>query len=99
MEIIVWSSGEKYKKTKKMEKPLVNSNNEIIRNIPYRGEYNIRKKDRTNDRRECEIMEREMLVQTYQNPFFNKNYNDVLLDQEKYLKPQNSSSEILSQKD
>ena len=91
METIVWSSGEKYEKSQKIQKPLLNSNNEIITNVPYRGEYTIRRKDRTNEKRESEIVEREMLVQTYQNPFFNKNYNEVLSDQEKYLKPQNSS--------
>ena len=32
-----------------------------------------------------------MLAQTCQNPFFNKNFNDVVFDQEKYLKPQSSS--------
>ena len=91
METIVWKSGETFEKTLKKEKPLLNDKNEIIHNIPYRGEYNIRKKDRTNEKRECEIMEREMLAQTCQNPFFNKNFNDVVFDQEKYLKPQSSS--------
>jgi hypothetical protein len=91
MEVKVWSSGDKFERTKKEDKPLLNSKNEVIHNVPCRGEYTIRKKDRTNEKRKGEIMEREMLVQTYQNPFFNKNYNDVLCDQETYLKPQNSS--------
>ena len=92
METKVWTSGDKFERTKKEDKPLLNSKNEIIRNVPCRSEYTIRKKDRTNEKRALEIMEREMLVQTYQNPFFNKNYNDVLSDQETYLKPQNSST-------
>ena len=91
MECIVWKSGETFEKTKKQDKPLLNKKNEVIHNVPYRGEYNIRKKDRTNEKKETEIMEREMLVQTCLNPFFNKDYNDVLSDQETYLKPRNSS--------
>jgi len=34
MEEIVWSSGEKCEKTKKMNKPVLNDKNEIIHNIP-----------------------------------------------------------------
>ena len=90
MEVIVWSSGEKYEKTQKSQKPLLNANNEIIRNVPCRGEYNIRKNDKTNEQRRDEIMDRSMLIQTCQNPFLTKNFDDVLSDQEKYLIPKNS---------
>lgn len=31
-----------------------------------------------------------MTIQTFQNPFLHKNIGQVLDDQEKYLKPQNS---------
>ena len=31
-----------------------------------------------------------MIVQTYINPFLSKNFNDVVEDQEKFLKPKNS---------
>ena len=90
MEVIIWNSGDKYEKTKKGLKPLLNANNEIIHNVPCRGEYNIRKKDKTNEQRRDEIMDRSMLIQTRQNPFLTKNFNDVLSDQEKYLIPKNS---------
>lgn len=90
MEVIVWSSGDKYEKTPKDQKPLVNDKNEIIHNVPTRGEYNIRKTDKINEDRRDEIMERQMLIQTSQNPFFNRDFGDVLTDQEKYLIPQNS---------
>jgi len=36
-------------------------------------------------------MDRQMFAQTCQNPFLNKNYTDVLSDQDKFMKPQNSS--------
>ena len=72
------------------ETPLVNDKNEIIHNIPSRGEYTIRKKDTDNEQRRDEIMERQMLIQTCQNPFLHKNFDEVLSDQEKYLIPQNS---------
>ena len=90
MEVIVWNSGEKFEKTKKKQKPLVNDKDEIIHNVPTRGEYNIRKKDIDNENKRDEIMERQMLIQTSQNPFFNKSFSDVLSDQEKFLIPQNS---------
>ena len=90
MEVKVWSNGETYQKSNKDQKPLLNSKNEIIHNIAYRGEYNIKKNDKINEEKSDELMERQMLVQTFQNPFLHKNFNDVLADQEKYLKPQNS---------
>ena len=90
MEVIVWSNGEKYEKSKKEQKPLLNDKNEIIHNVAFRGEYTIRKKDRINEQKRDEIMERSMLTQTYQNPFLYKDFNDVISDQEKYLMPKNS---------
>jgi hypothetical protein len=95
MEEIVWSTGEKYQKSNKDQKPILNSNNEIIHNVASRGEYVLKKSDRENElknelKRE-EIMERCMTVQTFQNPFLSKDFNQVLLDQEKYLKPLNSN--------
>lgn len=98
MEVVVWSTGEKYNKSTKNQKPILNSNNEIIHNLIYRGEYILKKNDRENElknelKRE-EIMERCMTAQTYQNPFLQKSFNDVLLDQEKYLIPQNSNTEV-----
>ena len=97
MEVVIWSTGEKYNKSNKNEKPILNSNDEIIHNVIYRGEHIGKKTDRENElknelKRE-EIMERCMTTQTYQNPFLYKNFNDVILDQEKYLIPQNSNME------
>ena len=85
MEQLIWCSGEKPEKTSKTQKPILNDKNEIINNIPIRGEYNDRKKAISNESREKEIMGRKMAVQTYQNPFFNKKFHEVLADQEKYL--------------
>ena len=50
MEEIVWSNGEKYQKSNKDQKPILNSNNEIIHNIASRGEYALKKriKERRN---------------------------------------------------
>jgi len=98
MEEIEWSTGEKYKKSNKDDKPILNSKNEIIHNIVYRGEYNIKKNDKINEQKSDEMMNRQMLTQTFQNPFLHKSFKDVLADQEKFLKPQNSlaSEEPLS---
>ena len=49
MEVVVWSSGKKKKKTNKNDKPLLNDKNEVIPNIiniQNSTEYNIRKKDK-----------------------------------------------------
>ena len=43
MEEIVWSNGEKYEKSNKNKKPLLNLDNEIINNIALRGEYILKK--------------------------------------------------------
>ena len=93
MEVVIWSSGEKFEKTNKNDKPLLNDKNQVIpniMNIQNATEYNIRKKDKFNEERINEIMERQIMSQSCQNPFLNKDFNDVLLDQEKYLIPQNS---------
>lgn len=90
MEVKVWSDGQPYKQSNKNDKPLLNANNEIIHNVAYRGAYNIKKNDKINEEKRDEIMERRMTIQTFQNPFLHKNIGQVLDDQEKYLKPQNS---------
>lgn len=97
MEVIIWSTGEKYNKSNKSQKPILNSENEIIHNVIYRGEHIIKKTDRENElknevKRE-EIMERCMTAHSFQNPFLNKNFKDVLSDQQNYLIPQNSNYE------
>ena len=86
MNLIFWSNGETYQKYTRNDKPLSNS----INNVAYVGNYNIKKNDKINEKKTGEIMNRQMLSQTFQNPFLHKSYNDVLADQEKYLKPQNS---------
>ena len=95
MEVVVWSTGEKYNKSNKNEKPILNSDNEIIHNVTYRSECLIKKNDREselkNELKREEIMERCITAQAFQNPFLHKDFNDVLLDQEKYLKPLNSN--------
>ena len=93
MEEVVWSSGEKCQKSYKAQKPLLDADNKIINNIPQRSQYTTRKDNRVNERRQVEIMDRAMLIQTCQNPFLSKDFNDVLSDQEKYLIPRNSLSE------
>jgi len=90
MNVKVWSNGETYQKSSRNDKPLLNSNNEVINNVAYGGNYSIKKNDKINEKKTGEIMNRQMLSQTFQNPFLHKSYNDVLADQEKYLKPQNS---------
>jgi hypothetical protein len=91
LQEIIWSSGEKYKKSSKEDKPLLNSKNKIIHNVASRGEYTIKKNDKINEKKREEILNRSMLTQTFQNPFLHKDFKDVLADQEKYLIPQNST--------
>ena len=94
MEVITWSFGEKYEKSNKNQKPLLNSNNEIIHNVALRGKYNIKKNDRENEQKREELMDRTMIRRNFQNPFLDsKSYLDVINDQEKFLTPQNSSME------
>ena len=92
MEVITWSYGEKYEKSNKNQKPLLNSDNEVIHNIALRGEYIVKKNDIENEKKREEIMDRSMMRRNFQNPFLdNKSYLDVINDQEKFLTPQNSS--------
>ena len=93
MSVIVWTSGEKFVRTKKEDKPILNDKNEIINNIPLRSE-NTRRGDKINPEKYQQFIdERPMLVQTCQNPFLSKDFKDVINDQEKFLIPKNSFSE------
>jgi hypothetical protein len=93
MSVIIWTSGEKFVRTKKEDKPILNEKNEIINNIPLRGETT-RRGDKINPEKYQKFVdERPMIVQTYQNPFLSKNFTDVINDQEKFLIPKNSFSE------
>ena len=86
----MWTDGEKFQKTKKENKPILNKENEIIKNIPLRGE-NTRNRDKIHPERYQEFVEkRPMLVQTYQNPYLMKNFNEVIDDQQKFLIPKDS---------
>ena len=91
MEVVVWSSGEKYERSNKTNRPILNSENEIIKNVAIHGEYIVKKSDRENEEKREEIMERSMIRRNFQNPFIEKNYLDVLDDQKKFLTPQNSN--------
>lgn len=86
----MWSDGEKFEKTKKEHKPILNKDNEIIKNIPLRGE-NTRNRDKIHPEKYQEFVDkRPMIVQTYQNPYLMKNFNEVIDDQEKFLIPKDS---------
>lgn len=87
---IVWSYGEKFIKTPKSHKPILNNKNEIIDNISQQAEYNVKKKLKVDEFRENEIMQREMLVRDCQNPFLNNNYSNIIATQAEYLIPKNS---------
>lgn len=94
MEIIKWSTGEEYKTSTKNDKPILNSNNEIIHNVLYRSEYTKKKDSEVYDflqEKKNEILNRNRVIQTYINPFLNRDIKDVITDQETFLKPQNSS--------
>ena len=90
MQQIIWSHGEKFNKTKKDNKPILNSKNEIVNNIPLRGETTRNRDKLQQDKLELFVQERPMLVQTYQNPFLTKDFTDVINDQEKFLIPKDS---------
>lgn len=83
-----WSNGEKYEKSYKNQKPIFNSNNEIIDNV-IENKINSSKRNEINNEK---IQNRELISHTYQNPFLNKNYVDVLDDQTKFLIPKNSNN-------
>tara|TARA_Y100001980_G_C14473824_1_gene253508 strand:+ start:290 stop:580 length:291 start_codon:yes stop_codon:yes gene_type:complete len=95
MQRVNWSKNEEYKQSKKNDKPITNSNNEIIHNVLYRGEQINKKKilEETieNNNKIKELNNRIFITQTYINPFLNKEYNKVLEDQDKYLIPKNSN--------
>jgi hypothetical protein len=93
MQQIVWSHGEKFNKTNKDNKPILNSKNEIVNNIPLRGETTRNRDKLKQDKLETFVQERPMLVQTYQNPFLTKDFTDVINDQEKFLIPKDSFNE------
>lgn len=83
-----WSIGEKYEKSYKNQKPIFNSNNEIIDNVIE----NKIKSSKRNEINNEKIQNRELISHTYQNPFLNKNYIDVLDDQTNFLIPKNSNN-------
>jgi hypothetical protein len=83
-----WSNGEKYEKSYKNQKPIFNSNNEIIDNVIE----NKIKSSKRNEINNEKIQNRELISHTYQNPFLNKNYIDVLDDQTNFLIPKNSNN-------
>ena len=83
-----WSNGEKYEKSYKNQKPIFNSNNQIIDNVIE----NKIKSSKRNEINNEKIQNRELLTHTYQNPFLNKNYIDVLDDQTNFLIPKNSNN-------
>ena len=72
MAQIVWTHGEKFNKTKKDNRPILNNKNEIVNNIPLRGETTRNRDKLQQDKLESFVQERPMLVQTYQNPFLTK---------------------------
>jgi hypothetical protein len=93
MNVIIWSSGEKFNKTKREDKPILNDKNEIINNIPLRSETT-RRGDKINPEKYQQFIDdRPMLAQTCQNPFFSKDFKDVINDQEKFLIPKDSFNE------
>ena len=83
-----WSNGEKYEKSYKNQKPIFNSNNEIIDNVIE----NKIKSSKRNEINNEKIQNRELISHTYQNPFLNKNFIDVLDDQTNFLIPKNSNN-------
>lgn len=90
MHQLIWSHGEKFNKTKKQDKPILNSDNKIINNLQLRGETTRNRDKLELDKYENFIKERPMLVQTYLNPFLSKDFNDVINDQENFLIPKDS---------
>lgn len=83
-----WSNGEKYEKSYKNQRPIFNSNNQIIDNV-IENKINSSKRNEINNEK---IQNRELISHTYQNPFLNKNYVDVLDDQTNFLIPKNSNN-------
>ena len=93
MDVLIWSNGERYERSRKNEKPQVVETIEINNSSRIEGEYIDRKKSRDNEERRQAILERSMIRRSYQNPFLmDKNYINVINDQEKYLMPLNSNN-------
>jgi len=92
MEAISWSSGEKSEKSFKKDKPILNDKAEIIDSLRNTAKYISRKDNRNDEQKKNEIIERYLIRRTYQNPFLgNKDYINVIEDQQKYLTPLNSN--------
>tara|TARA_Y100000591_G_C21701186_1_gene628373 strand:- start:555 stop:839 length:285 start_codon:yes stop_codon:yes gene_type:complete len=93
MNTIILSYGEKFEKTKKSDKPILNNKNEIVNNIPIRSAMT-RNRDKIEDEKYINfIKNRSLLAQTVQNPFLTKKFIEVIDDQEKYLIPKDSFNE------
>ena len=83
MEVYSWSNGDKFERSLKKDKPILNNKNEIIDNLRS-TKYESRKNNSYN--------EGYIINRASQNPFFeNKNYINVSDDQVKYLTPLNSN--------
>lgn len=93
MKELIWTDGEKFIKTKKEDKPILNNKDEIVKNIPLRGKTTRNRDKLQQDKIESFVKERPMLVQTYLNPFLTKDFNQVIDDQEKFLIPKDSLGE------
>ena len=83
-----WTNGEKYEKSYKNQKPIFNSNNEIIDNVIENKINSTKRNEIYNEK----LQNRELITHTYQNPFLSKNYVDVLDDQTNFLIPKNSNN-------
>ena len=70
------------------QKPIFNSNNENIDNVIENKIKSAKRNEINNEK----IQNRELISHTYQNPFLNKNYIDVLDDQTNFLIPKNSNN-------
>ena len=83
-----WSNGVKYEKSYKNQKPIFNSNNQIIDNVIENNINSLKRNEINNEK----IQNRELISHRYQNPFLSKNYIDVLDDQTNFLIPKNSNN-------
>ena len=93
MEQLVWSTGEKYERSSKKDKPILNSEDKVIDQLRTSDEHILRRNYRDNEKLHDEFIDRQMVQRAHQNPFFNDaNYINVLNDQEKFLTPINSNN-------
>ena len=76
-------------KRQKKDKP-IQYKNEIVNNVPLRGEMTRNRDKMDVDKYEYFIKERPMMAQTCQNPFLTKDFTDVINDQERFLIPKDS---------